>query len=368
MNIWSLRISFLSGIYLFFFFTCIRVICARLVWDRWTHPDPHEAVSEYNPRQQEYKGLVTTEECRCVCCVDLPEGLQVQVVGEDPQQAKWSYLGEKHPGRQPVVPKKTTTLPVQKEKAMQSVRTHIIWLPLCDVNQSLFIPEKKDRFMSMWNPLSLVLTISFWSLLWCHSFWFIKEKIVAMEKQVLTCTNLSFMVNPVATHNDVDRFSTRPQEETREKLQVFALSPVLGVEIKTKETLFVFSNIQSTPQLWAELQIFQWIPSEMKDYTTAGMQESSFPSAPQLSHPIHLTVVCASWSSSRDVCKKQDYGFFWSLCSHFEDHILYFVADYNQRWEPDCSKLNNKYVYIQEYNKVYNLLCLRANVFELQHY
>lgn len=60
----------------------------------WPHPDPHEAVSEYNPRQQEDEGLVTTEERRRVCCVDLPERLQVQVVGEDPQQAKGRYPGE----------------------------------------------------------------------------------------------------------------------------------------------------------------------------------------------------------------------------------------------------------------------------------
>lgn len=103
--------------------------------DRWTHPDPHEAISEYNPRQQEYEGLVTTEERRGVCCVDLPEGLQVQVVGEDPQQAKWSNLGEKHPGRQPVVPEETTTLPVQRQKAKQSVSMQlVIWVSLWDGN------------------------------------------------------------------------------------------------------------------------------------------------------------------------------------------------------------------------------------------
>lgn len=79
---------------------------------RRTHPDPHEAISEYNPRQQEDKGLVTTEECRHVCCVDLPESLHVQVVGEDPQQTERSYFGEKHPGCQPVVPEKPTALPV----------------------------------------------------------------------------------------------------------------------------------------------------------------------------------------------------------------------------------------------------------------
>lgn len=79
-----------------------------------THPDPHEAVPEYNPRQQKYEGLVAAEERWHVCCVDLPEGLQVQVVGEDPQQTKGSYLGEEHLGCQPVVPKKPTTLPAQK--------------------------------------------------------------------------------------------------------------------------------------------------------------------------------------------------------------------------------------------------------------
>ena len=88
---------------------------------RCTHPDPHEAVSEYNPRQQENKGLVTTEERRHVCCVDLPEGLQVQVVGEDPQQTKGSYLGDKHLGGQSVVPEKPTALPVQKHNAELSV-------------------------------------------------------------------------------------------------------------------------------------------------------------------------------------------------------------------------------------------------------
>lgn len=80
---------------------------------RCTHPDPHEAVSEYDPGQQEDKGLVTTEERRHVRCVDLPEGLQVQVVGEDPQQAERSHLGEKHLGCEPVVPEKPTALPVQ---------------------------------------------------------------------------------------------------------------------------------------------------------------------------------------------------------------------------------------------------------------
>lgn len=84
---------------------------------RCTHPDPHEAVSKYNPRQQEDEGLVTTEERRGVCCVDLPEGLQVQVVGEDPQQAKGSHLGEKHLGCKPVIPEKPTALPVQKDNA-----------------------------------------------------------------------------------------------------------------------------------------------------------------------------------------------------------------------------------------------------------
>ena len=88
---------------------------------RWTHPDPHEAVSEYNPRQQEDEGLVTTEERRHVCCVDLPEGLQVQVVGEDPQQAKGSDLGEKHLGCQSVVPEKPAALPVQRHNAQHRV-------------------------------------------------------------------------------------------------------------------------------------------------------------------------------------------------------------------------------------------------------
>lgn len=80
---------------------------------RWTHPDPHEAVSEYNPRQQEDEGLVTTEERRGVCRVDLPERLQVQVAGEDPQQAKGRHLGENHLGRQTVVPEKAAALPAQ---------------------------------------------------------------------------------------------------------------------------------------------------------------------------------------------------------------------------------------------------------------
>lgn len=84
--------------------------------DRWTHPDPHEAVSEYNPRQQEHEGLVAAEERRRVCCVDLPEGLQVQVVGEDPQQAEWSHLGEEHPGREAVVSEETTALPAHRQK------------------------------------------------------------------------------------------------------------------------------------------------------------------------------------------------------------------------------------------------------------
>lgn len=75
------------------------------------HPDSHEAVSEYNPGEQEDEGLVTTEERRHVCCVDLPEGLQVQVVGEDPQQAKGGHLGEEHLGGQSVIPKEPTALP-----------------------------------------------------------------------------------------------------------------------------------------------------------------------------------------------------------------------------------------------------------------
>lgn len=87
---------------------------------RWTHPDPHEAVSEHNPRQQEDKGLVTTEERGHVCCVDLPEGLQVKVVGEDPQQAKGRNLGEKHLGCQSIVPEKPTALPVRRQNAEQS--------------------------------------------------------------------------------------------------------------------------------------------------------------------------------------------------------------------------------------------------------
>lgn len=100
------------------------------------------------------------------------------------------------------------------------------------------------------------------------------------------------MVKLVETRNkrEVDGFYTAAQEEAREELLASALSPVVGGVITTRETLFVLSDIPSTPQLWAELQIFKWIPSERKDYTTrgaAGMRESSFASAPisQPSHP-----------------------------------------------------------------------------------
>lgn len=85
----------------------------------WTHPDSHEAISEYNPREQEDKGLVATEERWHVCGVDLPEGLQVQVIGEDPQQAKGGNLGEKNPGAQTVIPEKLTALPVQKHSTAE---------------------------------------------------------------------------------------------------------------------------------------------------------------------------------------------------------------------------------------------------------
>jgi len=92
-----------------------------------THSDPHKAVSEYNPRQQEDEGLVTTEQRWGVSCVDLPEGLQVQVVGEDPQQAKGSHLGEKHLGCQPVIPEKPTALPVPKHNAEHCVSVMQMW-------------------------------------------------------------------------------------------------------------------------------------------------------------------------------------------------------------------------------------------------
>lgn len=89
-----------------------------------THPDSHEAVSEYNPREQEDEGLVTTEERRHVCCVDLPEGLQVQVVGEDPQQAKGRHLGEEHLGGQPVIPEEPTALPAHIHTQCRAVFTY----------------------------------------------------------------------------------------------------------------------------------------------------------------------------------------------------------------------------------------------------
>lgn len=81
-----------------------------VIW--YTHPNPHEAVSEHNPGQQKDEGFVTAEKCGNICCVDLPEGLQVQVVGEDPQQAKGSDLGEEHLGGQALVPEKPAALPV----------------------------------------------------------------------------------------------------------------------------------------------------------------------------------------------------------------------------------------------------------------
>lgn len=56
---------------------------------------------------------------------------------------------------------------------------------------------------------------------------------------------------------------------------------------KQKRNTVCFSNIQSTPQLWAELQIFKWIPSEMKDYTTGVQQECR--SHPSPLHPSSTT-------------------------------------------------------------------------------
>ena len=80
-----------------------------------TDPDPHEAVFEDDPGQQEDEGLVAAEECRGVGGVDLPQGLQVQVVGEDPQQTERRHLGEEHLGRQPVVPEEPAALPAHKD-------------------------------------------------------------------------------------------------------------------------------------------------------------------------------------------------------------------------------------------------------------
>ena len=192
-------------------------MCHR--WDRWTHPDPHETVSEDNPRQQEYKGLVTTEERRSVCCVDLPEGLQVQVVGEDPQQAKWSHLGEKHPGRQPVVPEKTTTLPVQRQEAKQNVRIHTVWLTLWDGNQMNIFCQKKTK--RTWGMQKIWLWPFLFRLLLC-----------LLHKGEACCSD-----DLTWEKRQVDRSSTAPQEETSEKKTL----PVLGVVKKTtKETLFAF--------------------------------------------------------------------------------------------------------------------------------
>lgn len=111
----------------------------------------------------------------------------------------------------------------------------------------------------------------------------------------------------VATHRDgnkreVDGFSTTAQEETREELLVPALSPVVGGVTTTRETVFVLSDIPSTPQLWAELQIFKWIPSERKDYATGVQQECRshpLPLHPSLNHPIHLSTVCTLRNSRR---------------------------------------------------------------------
>lgn len=112
------------------------------------------------------------------------------------------------------------------------------------------------------------MTNSFCSQLWFNSLCFVKEKLVVLEKQVLRWENLSFTVKPVANHKDghkcqVDRFSTAPQEETREKLLVSALSPVLDDVINKKETLFVFpifrahlssglssKSLSGSPQKW----------------------------------------------------------------------------------------------------------------------
>lgn len=94
--------------------------CTNADGPRRTHPDPHETVSEDDPGQQEDEGFVTAEECRHVCRVDLPERLQVQVVGEDPQEAEGRHLGEEHLGCQPVVPEKPTTLPAHKENTQRT--------------------------------------------------------------------------------------------------------------------------------------------------------------------------------------------------------------------------------------------------------
>lgn len=227
--------------------------------DRWTHPDPHEAVSEYNPRQQEYKGLVTTEERWRVCCVDLPEGLQVQVVGEDPQQAKWSYLGEKHPGRQPFIPEKTTTLPAQKQKQSVKIET-------CEAGcQTQRRPQVSARpFLHHSPDQTETASVSSGSSSWHYS--------------------------------------------------------------KHKRNTVCFSNMQSAPQLWAELQIFKWIPSEMKDYTKGvGVQLERRSHASPL-HPSSAipSPDCTSWESRHDVCKKTRLWVLWRICSHLESHILYF--------------------------------------------
>lgn len=61
--------------------------------------------------------------------------------------------------------------------------------------------------------------------------------------------------------------------DRRETTRVSAVSSSWHCN-KHKRNTVCFSNIQSTPQLWAELQIFKWIPSEMKDYTT-GVQRNA---------------------------------------------------------------------------------------------
>lgn len=150
----------------------------------------------------------------------------------------------------------------------------------------------------MWNAQNLVLIISFCSLL----------LLVLLEKQVLRWENLCFMVKPVAKHKDghecqVDRFSSAPQEETREELLASALSPVLGVVINTKETLCVFPIFRA--------------------HLSSGLSSKSLSGSPQ------------KWRITPQGCSRNagvilplctPERIFWNLCSHSEDHILYFFC------------------------------------------
>lgn len=153
--------------------------------------------------------------------------------------------------------------------------------------------------MNMWNPQNLVLTICFCSLLW-------SKGLHQQKKQACGAGKTSFEMRKCIFYGEAGcKTQRRPQvsgrpflhrstaRDQRETTRVSAVSSSWHCN-KHKRNTVCFSNIQSTPQLWAELQIFKWIPSEMKDYTTGVQQECrSHPS------PLHPSpAIPSTWPSS----------------------------------------------------------------------